>query len=232
MLCSSACVSPAGCPSFFYVFLRDVVTLWVISVFLSLLIANEGLHWWWLLWLVATLLPVGCLILASSAAWFCAFGMLTCCICGCATKGFVDFLPVLRPPACSGSASPGGFSSPIWFTPFKMGPRRGSRLVCPRLENGLVTIWVRCFGRFTPLRDLRFSWVLRPFSFWMGFEPLSEASLHVLSIQVCFLVVLAEDESLRLSLALSSVLPCPMLWWHVCLHDTCSRSRVFHVALP
>ena len=32
------------------------------------------------------------------------------------------------------------------------------------------------------------------------------------------------DESLRLSLALSSVLPCPMLWFHVRLHDTCSRS--------
>ena len=68
-LCSSACVSPGGCPSFSqvapaplhwvpllgtwfrwvastvsisYVFLRDVVTLWVNSVFLSLLIANEG----------------------------------------------------------------------------------------------------------------------------------------------------------------------------------------------
>ena len=32
--------------SFSYVFLRDVDTLWVNSVFLSLLIANEGLHWW------------------------------------------------------------------------------------------------------------------------------------------------------------------------------------------
>ena len=28
------------------VFLQDVVTLWVNSVFLSLLITNEGLHWW------------------------------------------------------------------------------------------------------------------------------------------------------------------------------------------
>ena len=72
-LCSSACVSPGGCSSFSqvapaplhwvpllwtwlvweastapfsYVFLWDVVTLWVNSVFLSLLIANEGLHWW------------------------------------------------------------------------------------------------------------------------------------------------------------------------------------------
>ena len=75
-LCSSTCVSPGGCPSsylvwscafalgsssqgqvcvgastvgFSCVFLRDVVTLWVNSVFVSLLIANEGLHWWWFL---------------------------------------------------------------------------------------------------------------------------------------------------------------------------------------
>ena len=61
------------------------------------------------------------------------------------------------------------------------------------------------------LHDRRWSWVLRPFSLWMGFEPLSESSLRTLSLQVCFLVVLAEAESLRLSLALSSVLPCPML---------------------
>ena len=26
----------------------------------------------------------------------------------------MGFLPVLRPPACSGSASSGGFSSPLW----------------------------------------------------------------------------------------------------------------------
>ena len=73
-----------------YVFLQDVVTLWVNSVFLSLLIANEGLHWWWFLsdianhfwgrvvvftrppsvcrtflWLVAALLPGLSLSLAS-----------------------------------------------------------------------------------------------------------------------------------------------------------------------
>ena len=51
--------------------------------------------------------------------------------------------------------------------------------------------------------------MLRPFSLWMGCEPLSEASLRALPLQVCFLVVLAEAESLRLSLALSSVLPVP-----------------------
>ena len=78
----------------------------------------------------------------------------------------------------------------------------------------------------------RWSLMLRPFSLWMGFEPLSEASLRALSPQVCFLVVLAEADSLWLSLALSSVLACPMLWLHVRLHDTCSRSKVVLDALP
>ena len=49
----------------------------------------------------------------------------------------------------------------------------------------------------------------------MGFEPLSEAPLSALSLRGGFLVVLAEDKSLRMSFALSSVLPCPMLWLHV-----------------
>ena len=97
--------------------------------------------------------------------------MLTCCTCGCAptvcwTRGFVGFLPVLRPPACSGSASSGVFSSHIWFTPFAMGsPLRGrgyfvldqnEGLVCFPFPFGLflhvvpalrdeVTMWVRCW---------------------------------------------------------------------------------------
>ena len=92
----------------------------------------------------------------------------------------------------------------------------GSRLVCPRSERRYsVTVWVKCVGQFPLLRDRRLSLVLRPFSLWMGFEPLSEASLRALSLRVCFLVVLAEDVSLRFSLALSIVLPCPMLWLHV-----------------
>ena len=88
----------------------------------------------------------------------------------------------------------------------------------------IVTIWVRCVGRFTLMRDLRLSLVFHLFSFWMGFKPLSEASLSALSLQASFLVVLAAAESLRLSLALSSVLPCPMFRLHVHLHDTCSRT--------
>ena len=63
--------------------------------------------------------------------------------------------------------------------------------------------------------------VVAVFSFWLGFEPLYEALLSDLSLLG---VVLAEVESLRLSLALSSVLPCPRLRLLVRLHDTCSRS--------
>ena len=125
----------------------------------------------------------------------------------------------------------------------------GSRLVCPRSERRFsvfsLSLWVVFFVLSLPfrmkspygsgvlvLRDRLWSLVLRPFSLWMGFEPLSEDSLHALSLQVCFLVVLAEAESLRLSLALSSILPCPMLWLHVHLHDTFSRSKVVLGALP
>ena len=101
--------------------------------------------------------------------------------------------------------------------------------VVPALRDE-VTIWVRCvvfFARPTVVIDAA------PFLLmWMGFEPLSEASLRALPLQMCFLVVLAEAESLWLSLALSSVLPCPMLWLHVRLHDTCSWSKVVLGALP
>ena len=96
----------------------------------------------------------------------------------------------------------------------------------------MVTIWVRCVGRFTLLRDCRLSLVIHPFFFWLGFEPLSEASLSALSLRECFLVVLAEDESLRLSL---SSLQCSSVS-HVMvtcrLHATCSRTTVVLGALP
>ena len=78
----------------------------------------------------------------------------------------MGFLPVFRPPACSGSASSGGFSSHLWVTPFAMGsPLRGrgyfvldrnEGLVCFPFPLGLflhvvpalrddVTIWVSCW---------------------------------------------------------------------------------------
>ena len=84
----------------------------------------------------------------------------------------------------------------------------------------MVTIWVKCVGRFPLVRDQRLSLVLSLFSFWMGFEPLSEASLCALSLQARFLVVLAVAEILRMFLGLSSVLPYPMLRLHVHLLDT------------
>ena len=54
----------------------------------------------------------------------------------------------------------------------------------------IVTIWVRCVGRFPLMRDQRLSLVPHPFSFWMGFDPLSEASLSALSLQGSLLGVL------------------------------------------
>ena len=94
-----------------YVFLRDVVTLWVNSVFLSLLIANEGLHWWlflsdkanhfWgrvvvflrppsvcrrFLWLVAALLPGLSLSFASGLS---SPGLICCLAMG---LGYADWL--------------------------------------------------------------------------------------------------------------------------------------------
>ena len=184
--------------------------------------------------------------------------MLTGCPCGCAptvcwAKGFMAFLPVLRSPACSGFTSSCGFSSPLLFTTFAMGSPlwgrgyfvfdRNEGFVCFSFPFGLflhvvtalrviVIMWVRCVGGFPLRSDRRLSLVLRTCFFWMGFEPLSEAPLSTLLLRGCFLVVLAEDESLRLSLALSSVLPCPMLWLHVCLHGTCSRPEVVLGALP
>ena len=66
----------------------------------------------------------------------------------------------------------------------------------------------------------------------MGFEPLSEASLRALSLQARFLVVLTEAESLRMFLALSSLLPYPMLRLQVHLHDTLSQTKVVLDDLP
>ena len=163
-------------------------------------------------------------------------------------KGFVAFLPVLSFPACSGFAGSCGFSSPIWFTPFAMGsPLWGRDLFVLDRNEGfvcfpfpfvlflhvgpalgvLVTIWVCvlvgscfCATAGTPRCMLE------------GLEPLSETPLSTLSLRGCFWVVLAEDESLRLSFALSGVLPCPVLWLPACLHGTCSGPKVVLGAIP
>ena len=124
----------------------------------------------------------------------------------------------------------------------------GSRLVCPRSERRFsvcsLSLWAvsscchypsgcsHLTGQVLVWRAHRWSGVLHPFSLCLGFKPLSEASLRALSYRWVFLVVLAEAESLWLSLALSSVLPCPMLWLRVRLPDPCSGSEVALGALP
>ena len=137
----------ASSASFSYVFLRDVVTLWVNSVFLSLLIANEGLHWWLFLFryshpfwgssrrIHTSSLGLSELLVAGGHA----FTWLVTELCqGLSSPGllcFVAFLPVLR-------------SSLLWFCRFlwvlfchivhnlRDGVTPvGSRLVCPRSER-------------------------------------------------------------------------------------------------
>ena len=94
-------------------------------------------------------------------------------------------------------------------------PRRP--LFCPyaTVLRAAVTLWVQCVGRFPLVHGRRWSLVLHPISFRMGFVPLSEASLCALSLPERFLVVLAGATSLRDFLALSSVLPYPMIRLHV-----------------
>ena len=67
----------------------------------------------------------------------------------------------------------------------------------------------------------------------MGFEPLSEASLRALQLPARFLlVVLAEAASLREFLALSIVLPYPMIRFNDHQHCTCPHRRLSLVLSP
>ena len=163
------------------------------------------------------------------------------------------FLPVLCSPAFS------GFSRLLWVlfshmvhtlrdgvTPVglrQVYPRSERRFVCFPFPFGAVSScrhcpWGfghhmgQCVGWFQLLHDRRFSLVLRTFSFWMCLEPLSVAPLCARLLRGGFLVVLAVDESLWLSLALSSVLPCNLFWLHVCLPGTGSGPSVVLGALP
>ena len=82
---------------------------------------------------------------------------------------------------------------------------------------------IQCYGYLStsmPLaHGLQLSWVLCPRSIWMGFEPLSEASLRARQLPArSFLVVLAEAASLQEVLALSIVLPWQMVRVHDHLH--------------
>ena len=130
--------------------------------------------------------------------------MLPCFTYGCAHTygwawGFLCFLPALRPPSGSWSTGSSGYCSPLGFPTFAMGsPLRGSRIVYPRSER-----------RFNPhLGQVHWSvpgWTshlclrvsARPVP--QGVLPCGPRCVH----------------ELRLSLALSSVLDCPLLGFSV-----------------
>ena len=92
-------------------------------------------------------------------------------------------------------------------------PFRGFLLLLVTTLGVLVTIWVSVLvgSRLCTTDD--FSWCY-------ALSPSGCASSRCLWLRGGFLVVLAVEESLRLSLALSSVFPCPLFWLHVCLHGT------------
>ena len=262
-----------------YVFLRDVLTRWVNSVFLSLLIANGGLHcwlflsdfanpFWWrvvvllrppsvgrrFLWLVAALL---CGLSLSFASGLSSPGLSCCFFTMClrcadwlslwlCVHSLLSFM--VSWPSCLSLAlrlalvfqAPVGSLLPYGSHPSRWGHPSWVEAVCPRSDRrfvcfpsplGAVSSCCHCpwsfghhmgqgVGWFPLMRDRRFSLVLHTFSFWLSFEPLSVAPLCARLLRGGFLVVLAVDESLRLSLALSSVLPCNMFRLHVCLHGT------------
>ena len=130
--------------------------------------------------------------------------MLPCFAYGCAHTccrawGFLSFLTIFRPPSGSGSTSSSGYSSPLGFPTFAMGsPLRGRGLFVLDRNEGLVSP----FGS-GPL-----------VSSWLGLTPRPAASLRAFPPGVlpdgprCV-------RELRLSLAPSSVLPCPMLGFRV-----------------
>ena len=84
-----------------------------------------------------------------------------------------------------------------------------------------------------PAQGLQLSLVPCPRSFWMGFVPLSEASVTVLQLTALpFLVVLVEAAGLRGFWGPSMVLPCPWVRFHAHLHCPCSRPLVVSCAWP
>ena len=153
---------------------------------------------------------LGCLALCLRYAallylWLCTHSLLA--------QGFSGLLPVLRPPACSGSAGSGGFSSHLWFTPFTMGsPLRGRGQFVLDRNEGFVCFPFP-FGLFLPvvttLRDVVTLWV----RCWFG-APASGRGCRTLSPYSW-----ASNLCLRLLFA-----PCPtggFSWWSL------QRPRVF-----
>ena len=148
--------------------------------------------------------------------------MLPCYTCGCVhtacwALGFLGFLPVLRPPSGSSSPCSCGSSSPLGLPTFAMGsPLRGRGSFVLDRNEGLMSP----FGSGV--------WSVS----WFGRGPLSEASMRTLFPLGGFPGGPHCGRGLRLYLALSCVLPCPMFWLRVCLHAPCSGSGVVLGALP
>ena len=131
--------------------------------------------------------------------------MLPCFTYGCAHTycwawGFICFLPVLRPPSGSWSTGSSGYSSPLGFPTFAMGsPLRGRGLFCPRSERRFsVPVWVRYTGQF----------MVGPHTSVCGVSARPVPQDVLPGGPRCV-------HELRLSLALSSVLHCPMLGFSV-----------------
>ena len=120
-----------------------------------------------------------------------AYGCAHTC---CWAWGFLCFLAILRRPSGSVSTGSSGFYSPLWFPTFAMGsPLRGRGLFVLDRNEGSVSP----FGSGTLV------------SSWLDLTPLSAASLGMLpGGPRCV-------RELRLSLAPSGVLPCPMLGFRV-----------------
>ena len=117
----------------------------------------------------------------------------------CRAWGFLCFLTVLRPPSGSGSTGSSGYSSPLGFPTFAMGsPLRGRGLFVLDRNEGVVSP----FGS-GPL-----------VSSWLDLKPLSVASASPVPPGV-LLDGPPYVRELRLSLAPSSVLPCPLLGFRV-----------------
>ena len=131
--------------------------------------------------------------------------MLPCYTCGCAHTAcwawnFLGFLPVLRPPSCSCCTCSSGYSSPLGCPTFAMGSHlwgrgsfvldRNEGLVSPFRPGALVSF---LDGLHTSVCCIS----ARPVP--QGVLPGGPRCVH----------------ELRLSLALSSVLHCPMLWLRV-----------------
>ena len=148
--------------------------------------------------------------------------MLPCYTCGrahtaCWALRFLGFLPVLRPPSGTCSPCSSGSSSPLGLPTFAMGsPLRGRGLFVLDRNQGFVSP----FGS-----GVMVSFLDRPRTFVWGF------SAHPVPLSV-FPGGPRCGRGLRLYLALSSVLPCPMLWLPVRLHDPCSGLGVVLGALP